>query len=392
MTRVTINRLPVDTFSYFQWFLLGLYQLQQEGKIELKFKISILDRIALLWFNNKFVAGTIRRLMNQFIKVPRYNLIGTIETEGVKKTFTIDPKDSPFVFTDELLERCDAYFKNQCPIEIRAEGFEIIPGVIIPWQDINLDENGHDIYRRKRSELVYKLRHRIHPGMVGPRRLAWSCKFKPMKAEYDNFLQSRKVEKHKTLLAYFGSSEGIKPTQDISRFDLDWEWDLMAYLKPYGSTHPNEKRAKAVALINQMNDDGYDGRIITEVIEGKTVKNSTKAVSLSDFCDFVAHFKYNLNISGFRLSIPNRFIESFISGTAIITDKLAVKWYKPFDCEVMETVRMGYLPSQDVDWSRFCDDIASLPKIESSRIIQSFEAKWSPKAFAAYILETTLKS
>lgn len=53
--------------------------------------------------------------------------------------------------------------------------------------------------------------------------------------------------------------------------------------------------------------------------------------------------KTNLNISGYRMSVPNCFIESFMVGTAIMTDELFVKWYKPFDKEVFETIGMSYL-------------------------------------------------
>ena len=56
-------------------------------------------------------------------------------------------------------------------------------------------------------------------------------------------------------------------------------------------------------------------------------------------------------------SIPNRFIESFIIGTGIVTEKLSVEWYKPLDkVEIFETVEMGNLPMKDVEWDKFKED------------------------------------
>jgi hypothetical protein len=92
------------------------------------------------------------------------------------------------------------------------------------------------------------------------------------------------------------------------------------------------------------------------------------------------------------MSIPNRFIESFLVGTAIMTDKLAVKWYKPFDKEVIETVEMGYLPKDQVNWTQFKEDILYLPNIKTEDIINEFNKKWEPSVVANYIIHTVLNS
>ena len=113
---------------------------------------------------------------------------------------------------------------------------------------------------------------------------------------------------------------------------------------------------------------------------------------LEDFCEHISHFKYNLNISGYRLSIPNRFIESFMVGTAIVTDKLAVRWYKPFDAEVFETVEMGYLSDNKVDWGRFQFDIEHLQKVDKRDVCKAFDEKWEPSKVASYMIDELLKS
>ena len=190
-------------------------------------------------------------------------------------------------------------------------------------------------------------------------------------------------------MAYFGSTDAVKGSNKQTNYDLDWEPDLIAFLKKYNSSHPNEKRAKAVELINGMGEN-YDGRLIHELVNGREVVHRDLIVPLVDFCDFIGQFEYNLNISGYRLSIPNRFIESFISGTAILTDKLQVKWYKPFENEVIETVEMGYLPHDDVDWDKFKEDMSNLPAVNKDDILKAYNEKWSPKAFAKYVVNTTI--
>ena len=391
MITVTITQLPVDSFSYFQWFLLGLNELEREGKLKLKYKVSILDRFALLWNNSKWVAGVLRRLFYYIDKVPRYNLIGEIESDGNKRSFTMDCKDSPFIFTEKLLQECDVYFKFQCPKQIEESGFEIMPSVRVPYMDIGFEKNEGEnaMYARKVSSEVYRLRNKIYPGMIGPRRLAWGCRFKDMKRQYLKYIESQSVAKEKKHMAYFGSTDAVKGSNKQTNYDLDWEPDLIAFLKKYNSSHPNEKRAKAVELINGMGEN-YDGRLIHELVNGREVVHRDLIVPLVDFCDFIGQFEYNLNISGYRLSIPNRFIESFISGTAILTDKLQVKWYKPFENEVIETVEMGYLPHDDVDWDKFKEDMANLPAVNKDDILKAYNEKWSPKAFAKYVVNTTI--
>ena len=90
------------------------------------------------------------------------------------------------------------------------------------------------------------------------------------------------------------------------------------------------------------------------------------------------------------MSIPNRFIESFMADTAILTDKLRVKWYKPFGAEVVETVEMGYLPKDKVEWDKFKKDISSLPKLDKGRVIMEFWRKWCPEVFAWYVIDTVI--
>lgn len=390
--KVIITSLPVASFSYFQWFLLGLYQLEDMGKIMLKLDISPIDYFTLYICNSKFVAGIARRLEHKLFKVPRYNLKGKIIGEnGIERTFAIDSKDSPFIFTVKDLVNCDYYFKNQCPIEISKKGFEIVEGIFLPWQDVKFERNDkpYDYILRRLAPEVLSLKYKIYPSMVGPRRLGWSCRKKVLYENYHNYIMCAKNDKTKILVAYFGSASYPRPDDEKKQsFDFDWEADLMAYLGvPY--THPNTKRAKAVSVVNEINDIDFicDGRLITDT-SGETQKK--QIVPLQGFCKYLSDFCYNLNVSGFRCSIPNRFIESFMVGTAIITDKLKVRWYLPFDSEVIETVAMGYEADENVKWEQFFCDLSNLRHRPGDIVQKEYEKKWSPSVYASYLIETVL--
>lgn len=113
-------------------------------------------------------------------------------------------------------------------------------------------------------------------------------------------------------------------------------------------------------------------------------------IPLNQFCKHISRFQYNLNVSGYRNSIPNRFIESFAVGTAILTDKLHVKWYLPFGKEVIELSEMGYLPISEVNWNKAKQDIDNLPPVNDQEVLNAYNSKWAPNVFAKYIIDTML--
>ena len=388
--KVVIESLP--KWSYVQWFLLGFYKLQQQGKIDLVFKIPLIDSLSL-YIDNYYLFGIGQRYYsgrNSFC------LEGYVEIEGKKIKFCIDHQDSPFLFDAKLLDEVNIYFKMQCPKTFDEKGFRLTDKVWIPWTDhSHLDTNIPISQRGKRKGCVNLLNNvdKIRPLMVGPRHLGYGNGYHALNKGLLNYMKSKDLMTDKTLMCYFGNSLGPVPSKGIfkdSYIDYSWESDIMA--KYAGMlNHPNEKRYHATKLIQQMGS-AYDGRLIREgSSEGAASKvNTNQIVPLKSFCDFVSHFKYNLNISGYRLSIPNRFIESFMAGTAIVTDKLSVKWYLPFDKEVVETVEMGYLPNQEVDWERFSYDIEHLPPVEKTDICKAFDEKWEPSKVALYMISVLL--
>lgn len=382
-------------WTYFQWFLLGLYQIEKQGIIDLKVKLPLGSKILSL-SNRKLILKVGNKLLKYFEK-DSYNMDGYILfPDGQKKTFTIDSADAPYLFDSVKLENNDVYFKLQCPKNIDAEGFPLSDEIIIPWLDHrHVDENAKRLTQRgerRKCDNFEENRYKIKPLMFGPRALS-EIGFSQNKLEtgYYNYLKSRKTEKSKRVMCYFGNSMGPEPENEVTNPDFDWERDIMGYYQGKIS-HPNEKRAKVADIISKLDD--CDARVITRAnSDSGIVERNDLIVPLNQFCDFISEFQYNINVSGYRRSMPNRFIESMMVGTSVLTDKLEIKWYKPFDeNEITETVEMGYLPMEEVDWTKFTEDIENLPKPNAEKIIESFEEKWAPEVVAKYIIETVKNS
>ncbi len=286
----------------------------------------------------------------------------------------------------------------QCPKDLEDEGFRLTNEIVIPWSDhehvqpnLALKDRG----ARKVIKDFHKYTYKIHPLMVGVRMLSEGNSYKALKTGYENIYSTYKEKKEKRFMCYFGNDRGPKPETDISSLDYDWESDLVGFYTDKIS-HPNEKRAIMAEILTEM-DHGYgqtDARIIcNSYADEKESHASNKVIPLKDFSGHVSNFQYNFNVSGYRKSIPNRFTDSFSVGTAVVTDRLDVKWYLPFDEEeVFETVEMGYLRNDDVDWDKFREDVANLKVPDSHKIRELFEKKWSPEVVAKYIIDTMGKT
>lgn len=384
--KIIITKLP--RWTNFQWFLLGFYKLQENAEISLSFRAGFLVWLSLLSDSRLFL-GICRKI---FRGKDSYNLEGYIRVGGLKKYFCIDCADTPYLFDSKLLDKVDVYFKMQCPVNFDPDGFSLTDSVKIPWCDhrhtgnslASLTARGERSKCHNFIENIYK----IKPLMVGPRRLAYGNSYRDLERAYQsNLLASQNMTKGR-LMCYFGNALGPRPSVHVDKPDYDCEADIMAWFGK-AVNHPNEKRAMAAAIIADFGPE-YDARVIndwhSDSMRGACHKELI--IPLETFCNHISRFEYNLNISGYRMSIPNRFIESFIVGTAILTDKLKVKWYLPFENEVRETVSMGYLPEGKVDWEQFRKDISVLPKTGKQEVLKAFSEKWAPEVVARYIIET----
>lgn len=378
----------VGQWKYFGWFILGFYLLHREGLVKLKFRLPLIYYL-LIVFSSSSITRFIGVIIQFFYGVGSYNLKGYIEYEsGLKcRSFTIDCADSPFSFDGDALEKTFAYFKMQCPKRLDTDGFPIIKSVILPWVDHSKSSKiNHDIFHK----LFLANRYKIKPLMVGPRRLGYGLSYKELIRGYQNIISSRKLQKRQKFMCYFGNSKGPVATYvKNGELNLNSESQLMGFLGERAS-HPNEKRYIVSDILKKF--DKSDARLIT--LGNSDSRNGSRidaSIPLKDFYSHVANFEYNLNVSGYRLSIPNRFIESFAVGTAVVTDNLFLRWYQPFSkYEVIETVDMGYEKVENVDFESFEFYLQNLPHSIPENIVDDFEKKWQPIEVAKYLIQSTI--
>lgn len=373
-----------EHWNYFQYFILALYTLKKNKKIKLKFKTDLAFRISRFLPECYASAAILSILKKIFYKKHKYNLKGFISYGKKRRFFCIDIADSPYLFSLKDLNAVDCYFKMQCPAELTNEGFYLTDAVCIPYQSHEKDFHGC----RTIIPNIILQKDKIKPLMVGFRRLAFTNSYHILRKNFNNYKKSQNIAKTKKAMCYFGNAKGPKPNTNVTYVDVDQEADLMGFYTEM--QHPNEKRKKLAMLLDKLGP-GYDARIISEGnADSRAVKHKELIVPLEKFCEHVANFQYNINISGYRKSLPNRFVESFVVGTAIFTDKLFLKWYLPFGKEVVETVEMGYKRNDSVDWAKVEKDLSDLPNISKEDVLKEFNEKWAPEPLGDYILATLL--
>lgn len=384
-----------NRIQYYQWFIYGFQKLAKNKEIRLKYRLPIDQRIYtchLLMFINRIIGVVKRKFLGDVeIKTKAY-FKGYIEKDGIRKTFCIDSADSPNMFNGELLRTEDCYFKIQCPKEFDERGFKI-GNEFLPYFDVHFlhdSDNGKKKGERRLCPEVYQYNDKIKPLLLAVRSMGRFCSFKELDESYKNLLSARDVKQSKKAMCYFGNAEGPVPTENVSTPDYDWESDIMGY---YGDRmhHPNKKRAIIGSILESLGSD-YDSRIINN--GNSDIQNAHRRedliIPLKDFSRHVAKFQYNINISGYRMSIPARFIDSFICGTAIATDDLSVKWYHPFGPEVVEIGEMGYLPNDEINYESIKDKLINLKPISKEYIIKQYEKYWAPEPCARYIVDAVL--
>lgn len=374
----------------FQIFILGLYELERLGEIQLKFRCDWFYRISTVLPDWPHVGGIMHQLAVLFLK-DSYNMEGYVEQNGIRHSFCIDSADTPYCLDGEALERVDVYFKTQCPIEIDSQkGYRLTDEVSVPYCDHRHIDSSLDLVAEGERLPLENLdinKHKVRPCVVGFRRLADGNSYSALRNGWENYRKGAYKQASRKAMCYFGNALGPQPRPD-SPMDLDNEKGLMNHYPTLN--HPNEKRAQ-VARIMQSLGDRYDARLINSGKYGDNSQiHSELIVPIEQFCAHISDFQYNYNVSGYRMSIPNRFMESFIVGTAIITDKLAVKWYLPFEEEVVETVEMGYLRQDQIDWNKVREDLINLPNISKDKVLSQYEKKWAPTPVARYLVSTVL--
>ncbi|MBQ6777468.1 MAG: hypothetical protein IJP52_04070 [Paludibacteraceae bacterium] len=383
ITKITPNWRP------FQIFILGLYELERLGEIKLKFRCDWFYRLSTILPDWPHLGGVMHQLALHFLE-DTYTMEGYVKKDGDRHAFCIDCCDSPAGIDGDLLKKVKVYFKMQCPKVIDIEkGFRLADDVYSPFYDYQHKDKKlkvRQIGERLPLHLDKNDIIKIKPCVVGFRRLSDGNSYTALSNGWENYKNDAVKQAKRKVMCYYGNACGPRENMNTP---IDWNSESNIMGMCPSLNHPNEKRAR-VAQIMQSLGDAYDARIINSGTMEKPQNHTDLIIPIEKFCAHISNFQYNYNVSGYRMSIPNRFMESFIVGTAIITDKLAVKWYLPFDEEVVETVEMGYIPQDQVNWEKVKEDLVNLPNISKDKVLAQYEKKWAPIPVARYLVATVL--
>jgi hypothetical protein len=154
--------------------------------------------------------------------------------------------------------------------------------------------------------------------------------------------------------------------------------------------HPNCKRGKIVELLRSYKKNDIVASVFNtnnDAIRGFPSANGQYMETLRRSCCCV-------NISGRRRSVAYRFIDSLLSGAAVVTDNLAIRWHTDFnDYEVMQIGELGYECDKDINWMEIKEKMWQIYSSTCKRnnvsdaICNDYHNKWSPYAFARYIVK-----
>ena len=366
--RVTLDPIHFPYMDYFEWLVFGLQLLHDAGEIE--FRLQTTTTTPPFQLHPK-LGPALRRvvpgLMDALSRGSGAILTGAVQVADQKRRFVLDLGDSPYNFQVEQLLETDVYFKAQCPLTFDPRGFPIAADAFVPYHP---------------DVLSYQAR--IHPAMLG-RPLSRTLRQTPNARVLEQWLAAGRATKDLALFAYFGSDVGLSHGPEG------------VVMQRFGArvAHPNQKRGRLVAEMRKRYPRDCDARILA------TAHDDRRGAKISDarYPAMVGRVWHNINISGFRRSLPFRFVDSFLVGATVPADTLALRWYAPFEMgtEVIELGDMGYEREDAVDWSRVwrvLDGLYSEPlavrRERQRHIAARFEQLWHPRAFARYVVATCM--
>lgn len=354
---ITITSVSPNFARYFDWLITGLGQLSEQGKIELRFELPPVNRL-LCDNRTRWMLRRATPTVFYELDAEKRGLDGVFETGGRKCRFHFDVADAPFEFDLNRLESCDVYFKAQFPSEF--------PAPVRLSRDLSIPAPAGAIAHTSK----------IRSAMLGrplARSLDWRRNFKVLKT----WESMAATPKEFSILAYFG---GVTPAQ-------------LGTSERSGVTigHPNGHRCELVKMLRSFADDKINARMINapdRSLVGPEIKGDHAYGSI------VSKSCWNANVSGIDMSIPFRFIDSFMTGTGVLTDSLAVKWHTPFsEAEVQDIGSMGYERPADVDWNRAAQVIGEARALSTGfetrrrEILDRYRKHWSPTALAQHVID-----
>lgn len=220
-----------NRIDYYQWFLYGFMLMEKKGKIILKYRTSMTQRMLmsnLFWPLAKLIYKLRFIVMKRLGKYDPKNkslLRGYVKIRDERKSFCIDSADAPFLFSSKDLRERDIYFKIQCPEEFSEEGF-YLGNVCIPWTDYDYVEgiNKYSLRgERKKCPEVIVYKNKIKPLLLAVRSMGRGSSFKALDAAYKNLLAARNVPQSGKAMCYFGNAKGPEPSGCKKNPDFDWE-------------------------------------------------------------------------------------------------------------------------------------------------------------------------
>jgi hypothetical protein len=367
--RVILRELSFENAGYFDWLTTGMQMLADLGEIEYRFETLPLSKARQLipklgsaivtyfpkWHRRDTGGGTV-------------SLEGALECSGKTMSFCFDVGDTPFLVNIDQLQRCDLYFKCQHPVTIQESGYQINQEVVIPYDPVLLEQQ-----------------KKLRPGMLGrqlSRRMNYQKNLQVLRYWESLAEESRRHRLH----LYFGD--------DCPPRGEGMEKYLIVFFRNK-LHHPNYKRGELVRWVKENLSVETDARII------HTKDSAIAGLPLSDeqFPKSVASSIFNVHLTGFRRSLPFRFVDSFLVGTSVPTDELGVRWYLPFEegVETHDLGRLGYETNANSDWPKAHDVLRNLHenaheihRANHKRILDNYRRKWHPMVFARYIVRECL--
>jgi len=380
--KVIIKSMPIRNRGYFEWLYTGLQILEQEDKIETIHEGSSWDCFLR---KHPRVYGKLNQyfpdLSQLIFPVDHFSMFGVVELAGKQARFAYDVTDSPFTYALAQLELCDVYFKTQCPVLFESEGYPLSNTIRIPYHP---------------SVLTHQ--NRIRPAMsTGPITSTFDLKRNLKLLEHCRSIPAS--AKRLKIFASFGGDKGPPPWEFADSAPAPHNYhNERSIVTLYGEKiqHPNEKRAEVVRILRKWGKADVDGRIWSS----KDPEVQGDALPWNHYLATVAESVFNINVSGFRRSLPFRFLDSFQVGCGIATDTIGTRWYRPFDkeIEVVEFGDLGYESKSNTHWEKIAENLETLyNSIElkdnrSDAIREMFATKWHPKRLAEYFIEECVNS
>lgn len=383
MLKIEVNftHIPLRTQAYYDWLVTGLGIMQQKGQLEISFRDGWIEK--LMRANPRIYPRLLkhtRRLAEMLSPIDYVCLTGKVVSGDKCVSFAFDIQDSPFNYAMGLLETVDLYFKCQCPAKFEPEGFPLTQQLRIPYHPD-----------------VFTFAQKIRPAMLG-RPLGQTLNLRKNLRVLKQWENARAVGKSMRIFASFGSDVGLRPRTSESPLPAPHNYESeSSLLARWGNKvhHPNYKRAELVRILRKWQRPDIDARVWRT--EAPDIYGPL--LSPQEYQSALARTMVNVNVSGFRRSIPYRFMDTLLTGGSIASDSLAVRWYHDFepDLEVYDLGLLGYEPEANVDWKKIEERLLEVyeknpPSPERSRaVLDLYQKKWAPEVFASYVIQECLK-